>query len=318
MEKLSKIRGCMFGLAIGDAVGYPVEFLPVQNIKRKSVLSIGNGRRKMLYSDDTQMSLATSKGMINAFKENADLSLLPYNTVHIYKEYYKWFLTQSDPGQSRAPGYSCMSALGSGLMGTPQLPINDSKGCGGVMRTAPIGLVFDRSTAFDLGVRAAAITHGHKTGYLTAGFLSELISRTLAGENLTNALNSVISKLKSYEGHEETLQAINFALYLADTGKSTPSYDLKCIYQIGEGWVAEEALAISIYCALKHQDNFEEAIASAVCHSGDSDSTGSITGAIVGTILGFDAIPKRWVLGIENGLGLEEISRELYAISKEV
>ena len=316
MEKLSKIRGCMFGLAIGDAVGYPVEFLPVQNIKRKSVLSIGNGIRKMLYSDDTQMSLATAKGMINAFKEDADLSLLPYNnTVYIYKEYYKWFLTQSDPGQSRAPGHSCMSALGSGLMGTPQLPINDSKGCGGVMRTAPIGLAFRGNRAFDLGVRAAAITHGHKTGYLTAGFLSELISRLLAGDSIDKALAGVTKRLRACEGSSSTLEYTTLAIDLAKSGTCT---DLQNIQVLGSGWVAEEALAISIYCALRHQDNFENAIAASVCHSGDSDSTGSITGAIVGTILGFDAIPKRWVLGIENGVGLEEISRELHAISKEV
>lgn len=57
----------------------------------------------------------------------------------------------------RAPGNTCISALESGAMGTIEEPINDSKGCGGVMRAAPVGMLYDYEEAFDTGCRCAAI-----------------------------------------------------------------------------------------------------------------------------------------------------------------
>ncbi len=63
---------------------------------------------------------------------------------------------------------------------------------------------------------------------------------------------------------------------------------------MGEGWVAEEALAISIYCALVAKD-FEQGIIHAVNHDGDSGSTGAIVGNLLGTMHGVSAIPAKWV-----------------------
>lgn len=63
------------------------------------------------------------------------------------------------------------------------------------------------------------------------------------------------------------------------------------IAQLGVGWVGEEALAISVYCALKYQDDFKEAVIAAVNRNGDSDSTGAITGNILGAYLGLSRIP---------------------------
>ncbi len=63
-------------------------------------------------------------------------------------------------------------------------------------------------------------------------------------------------------------------------------------WKLGGGWVAEEAAAIAIYCTLKYFDNFEEAMIAAVNHSGDSDSTGAVTGNILGAAIGYEAIPQ--------------------------
>ena len=68
---------------------------------------------------------------------------------------------------------------------------------------------------------------------------------------------------------------------------------------LGEGWVAEETLAIAIYCSLKYCDDFEKAIIASVNHSGDSDSTGAVTGNIMGAYLGLKNIPKKMVDVIE-------------------
>ena len=68
--------------------------------------------------------------------------------------------------------------------------------------------------------------------------------------------------------------------------------DLAAIHKLGEGWVGEEAIAIAVYCAIRHEDDFEAAICAAVNHGGDSDSTGAICGNIMGAKLGYDAIPE--------------------------
>ena len=75
--------------------------------------------------------------------------------------------------------------------------------------------------------------------------------------------------------------------------------DLENIHRIGEGWVAEETLGIAIYCALRHQDDFSAGVIAAVNHNGDSDSTGAVTGNILGALLGFDAIEDKWKTNLE-------------------
>ena len=88
---------------------------------------------------------------------------------------------------------------------------------------------------------------------------------------------------------------IDLAIQLSDNDES----DLNNIIQIGEGWVAEETLGVAIYCSLRHKDDFSAAIISAVNHSGDSDSTGAVTGNILGAFLGFDAIEEKWKKDLE-------------------
>ena len=87
--------------------------------------------------------------------------------------------------------------------------------------------------------------------------------------------------------------------------------DIDAIRKIGEGWVAEETLAIAIYSTLKHFDSFEDAIVASVNHSGDSDSTGAVTGNIMGALLGFSAIPDHYRKDLELIETLEDIAERI-------
>lgn len=88
--------------------------------------------------------------------------------------------------------------------------------------------------------------------------------------------------------------------------------DLDAIHKLGEGWVAEETLAIAVYCALKYENNFEKAIVTSVNHNGDSDSTGAVTGNIIGAYLGMDAIPQKFLDNLEISNVISEIAEDLY------
>jgi ADP-ribosylglycohydrolase len=311
--------GCLMGGAVGDALGAPIEFQRLSSILQ----TFGpEGLRKYVeyedgtgsITDDTQMMLFTAEGLLRA-RHRLALRGTWEGYDHIcYTAYQRWLYTQGETclksstsapkrdgwlvnlpqlHQRRAPGNTCLSALISGRPGTIDNPINNSKGCGGVMRIAPVGLLLhsDATLAFRTGAELAAMTHGHPSGYLSSGVLAAIICRLNQGAGLMDAIEDSIHLLRSYKSHEETLGAITAAIGLS--GKGNPSFE--SVETLGGGWVGEEALAIALYCALSHPNDFERAIILAINHSGDTDSTGAIAGNIVGMMLGEQAIPERWI-----------------------
>jgi ADP-ribosylglycohydrolase len=307
----------MLGGAVGDALGAPVEFMSAAEIRgrfgdagiRDFVPAYG---KVGAVTDDTQMTLFTAEGLIRASNRYYDRGICNVPAV-LGRAYLRWLQTQGEHVEARrfeiggggdgwlvslrelnarrAPGTTCLSALGryprDGLHAR-----NLSKGCGGVMRVAPIGLV--AAKPFELAVEAARITHGHPSGYLAAGYLAQLIAGLTRGQPLPSALDAADSKLREHRAGGEVAAAVGRARELAASRQ--PSSD--DVAALGEGWVAEEALAIAIYCALASATS-EEGVVLAVNHSGDSDSTGSITGNILGALHGTDAIPERWLSQLE-------------------
>lgn len=295
-------RGCLLGGAVGDALGWPVEFLLDIEIKEKygakgiTDLVIGE-KGKAEITDDTQMTLFTAEGLCAALNGEKNLDIISY----VYDAYLAWLYTQGETDQGkylfkhwlldkeefykkRAPGLTCIESLKSGIEGTMQKPINHSKGCGGIMRVAPVGLMFKGRKAFEIACECAAITHGHQSGYISAGIFACIISEIIFGNDIETSVNIALDIAKEYEGNEECIAAIKKAIELVGSTINTK----EAINQIGEGWVGEEAIAIAIYCSLKYKNDFGKAVIAAVNHDGDSDSTGAITGNILGAFLGIE------------------------------
>ena len=88
--------------------------------------------------------------------------------------------------------------------------------------------------------------------------------------------------------------------------------DEEAIRMLGEGWVAEETLAIAVYCALKYKHNFDRALIAAVNHDGDSDSTGAVTGNLLGASLGLSGIPLKYQYALELREIILELADDLY------
>lgn len=317
---------------MGDALGAPVEFMSLSEIRKKygpTVVSdlITAPESKALITDDTQMTMFTAEGLLRAMSRYNERGLChPPSVVH--HAYLRWLHTQGekeavgevnnerDDGWLigvkalhawRAPGNTCLSALKTGRMGTVEEPINKSKGCGGVMRVAPVGLFVMKEVVFDLACDIAAITHGHPSGFLAAGAFALIIHDIVAGLSLEESIKDAIETLKTKKGHEECLDAIRLALEAVEHSEPCP----ETIEKIGAGWVAEEALAISTYCAMVADGDFRKGVSLAVNHSGDSDSTGAMTGNILGALLGKQAIPTEWLEKLELGGEIEELARDL-------
>ncbi len=318
-----KIKGCIVGGAIGDALGYPIEFANnIQEREHTRFDYIG------LFSDDTQMTLFTAEGLIYQKKHN-----ISYDEA-IYQAYLDWYDTQREThlgknickiksyhqlNHRRAPGNTCLSALSSGSMGTIEQPLNNSKGCGGVMRVAPVGIVCDDITeAGKIGATAGAITHGHPLGIIPCYVFSAMISILIhSDKNIEEALDLA---MQNYIDHFDVFdkEYQKSFVSLINKAKELSKHDYKdtlAIPLIGGGWVGDEALAIAIYACLKY-DNFEDAIICAANHDGDSDSTGAIAGNIMGAYLGYDKIPDYYKDNIEAKNILLEMSDALVNIAR--
>jgi ADP-ribosylglycohydrolase len=209
---------------------------------------------------------------------------------------------------ARAPGNTCISALRRATrFGKPAE--NDSKGCGTVMRTAPVGLLMPPDRAFDLGMELSRLTHGHSTATLSAGFLSALIAELIEARPLADAITAARQRLRIRPDSDEILQSIEKARMLVEQEPGIPAD----IERLGGGWVAEEAVSIALYSVLSTR-SFQDAVLRAVNHSGDSDSTGAIAGNIAGLIYGADAIPSRWLKCLELREEITAVADDLLAL----
>ena len=320
----SKIRACLLGGAAGDALGYTVEFWDIDRIRRKygpdGIAAYEPVEGFAIFSDDTQMTLFTAEGLILGYWHGVKTGRLEPE-LYIYPAYISWLRTQgykvTSPwdkvsnlmGQKRlfrcrAPGNTCLSALCSGKMGTIEKPLNNSKGCGGVMRVAPVGFLpfMSASSASVVAARAAAITHGHPMGYIPAAMLADMIERLLYG-NYTSLYDVVVDSrtaiCQTFSRSTMELSAFRLLIEKAISLSKTATDDVEAIHSLGGGWVGDEALAIATYCALKYEHDFDRCMRAAVNHSGDADSTGAIAGNILGAHLGMDAIGEKYLKELE-------------------
>jgi ADP-ribosylglycohydrolase len=330
---VSYFRGCLLGGAVGDALGAPVEFMSLEEIRDRFGPSGVTGLEDGTWpagsiTDDTQLTLFTAEGLLRAQVRGALKGIVHPPTV-VDHAYARWLHTQgersprwgkhNDDGYDgwlvglpelnnrRAPGRTCLSALAGERAGTVEQPVNDSKGCGGVMRIAPVGLLAPRDRAFELGVEVAVLTHGHPSGHLAAGFMASVIAAVRDGDKLDSALFAATLELWDHEGRVETSVAVNAARRLADWGD--PSAER--VEWLGDGWVAEEALSIGLYAVLATR-SYRDAVVLAANHSGDSDSTAAIAGSLAGMIYGEEAIPPEWLETLELHDEIGQVAEDLY------
>ena len=348
------IRGCLMAGAAGDALGYEVEFM-----SRRSILSrFGeNGitkfaldcNGKALISDDTQMTLFTANGMLMGLTRGYMRGIGGRPEKYVDIAYLDWYYTQTgkkremliddwhptwlrdlpEMAHLRAPGNTCLSACESLFRGEKLQ--NNSKGCGGIMRVAPMALLdagyasrnensYSIEELAEAGGEIAEVTHKHPLGFLPASLLTVLLYKVIpmTAKQVQEEIDSVVADTVNildriykgkYDADKRYLKELTMkAVQLAHSDIS----DADAIRQLGEGWVAEETWAIALYCAIRHIDSVEDAIIASVNHDGDSDSTGSVCGNIMGAIYGYEHIKERNIFcpegkKFENVLELSEI-----------
>ncbi|WP_406282429.1 ADP-ribosylglycohydrolase family protein [Nocardia sp. NBC_00881] len=333
MTVFDRVRGSLLGGAVGDALGWPIEFLQLTQIRQRYgaegvtgfLPQYVEGAAQQI-TDDTQMTLFTAEGLLRA-APGAD----PVPALR--RAYLRWLQTQRQEAPTaepdgwlaslpflyaaRAPGNACMSGLSQQARGFLEPgPFGEngqvnpgSKGCGTVMRSAPFGLAgAGPDHAFTTAARAAQLTHGHPTGYVAAGAFAALVDRVVSGIELPIAVQQTLTQLTAFPAGAETVAALTRAVELSEHPAGAEQVE-----QVGAGWIAEECLAIAVYCALQaaRTGDVQAALLLSVNHSGDSDSTGAVAGNLLGAIHGVSGLPKDWVSAVEGRDVLVQVADDL-------
>ncbi len=331
---LERYQGCLLAGAVGDALGAPLEFLSIEEIAERfpptrsdpfgplgvRTYHVVSGQPGAI-TDDTQMTLFTAEGLLRVHNRQLRNQLGQVQRA-VHRAYLRWLETQrqheppprpdgwlaslSELYQRREPSNSCLAALRMGIMGSKAAPINNSKDAAGIVRIAPVALA-PRWDPWDLGCDVAAVTHTHPLGYLTAGAFALMLSRLLKGDTLTSSADVVLARLRRETGAKPLVILLERAMYLAEIGDPSPEQ----LATLGAGWSADEALAMGVYCAAS-VDSLEDGVALAVLHSGNSASTGSIAGSLLGAQFGVADIPEQLLQALEFADLIRDVADDLY------
>lgn len=342
-----RCRGCLMAGAVGDALGYPVEFYDYRRIigiygNRGITQFALSPEGKALVSDDTQMTLFTANGILMGITRGCMHGVGGYPPDYVGGAYVDWYYTQTgrkaplsdefhytwlrdlpELRHRRAPGNTCLSACES-LLQNKKVK-NNSRGCGGIMRVAPMGLLdagyllrskgkYDPENVAKESAEIGGVTHRHPLGYLSAGLLGVLVYELSIRElpeilrGFPEIVKSCIDSLgKAFPENRKYMEQLadltRKALRLAEEKENR---DVESIRLLGQGWTGEEAWAIAVYCVARHIDAPLDVLISAVNHDGDSDSTGSIAGNIIGAAYGYKALQRALASLCPPEKGLEE------------
>jgi ADP-ribosylglycohydrolase len=299
-------RGLLWGLALGDALGWPVEFLDLAAIRaRYGPAGIQAPPDPAIYTDDTQMTIALAEGLLEAGAGDLEARM-----AAVSRRFIAW---SHDPGTPlTAPGNTCLRGVAALERGAPwrTAGVAGSKGCGACMRVAPVGFLYQGEPA---GLRTVAqaqgwLTHRHPASDAACIAAAYLVKLVLDGAPPA----AWPARVAAFAGgvsaeFDAALGRVSEALAWDD--------DQRALAHIGPerggGWIAEEAVALALYCALRHPDDFPAAVRLGANIAGDSDSVAGIAGGLVGARLGPAGLPADWLARLQNRAGLQALADRL-------
>lgn len=301
---VEQIQSVLFGLALGDALGYPVEFMDRDAIRQQyGNMGIQAPPNPALYSDDTQMTVALAEGVLDAGSD------APLNNVMdaVGQRFVQWMYS---PENNRAPGLTCINGLKryERGFGWREAGIEASKGCGSAMRVAVLGYLYqsDEKRLYDISYASSLITHRHPTAVAASVAAAYLVKLALDGTPVPEYMQKVYTFTTGISD-EMDLAILRVGHVLGWVNED------QALDHIGQGWIGEEAVALALYCVLRYPDDYVACIRRAANTPGDSDSIACIAGGIMGARLGLEAIPADWRDRCENSEMLIDLAHRLAA-----
>jgi ADP-ribosyl-[dinitrogen reductase] hydrolase len=287
MTVLDKAQGCFIGLAIGDALGAPVEFSapgtfkPVTGYRSGGVFNLEAGQ----YTDDSSMALCLADSLLSCGKQDLTDQM---------ERYVRWYLKgeNSSTGVCFDIGDGTRRALDRFILRRdPLAGAKDAEGNGSIMRLAPVALRFwfDRNYAKMRGEASAQTTHGSEVAIDCTGYMAKILSIMIQGGGKREVLNAS-------DGHHERLTEMLGGDWV--NRKVT-----------GNGHVLD-TLEAALW-AFHTTDSFQDCVLRAVNLGDDADTVGAVAGQIAGAFYGLSGIPKRWVSGLQDSDRFLDLAHKL-------
>jgi poly(ADP-ribose) glycohydrolase ARH3 len=295
----SRFRGCLLGLAVGDAIGAPFEGSWFSSIDQVRVSA--GGSSLLRYTDDTHMAIGIAESLIDYRGFDGP------GMAEIFVKNY-----EQEPWRGYGPGppriFNKIRAGSPWDRAAEDIYPGGSYGNGSAMRVAPLALFFyrDRDKLISTTRLQSRITHTHPLG-IEGAILQALAVALAAGDGPTLSARDILDQLKTYTTEEVYLQKLTETEALLNTANVK-----EIARRLGNGIEAFNSVPTAICCALRHPDSFEEAVLEAVSLGGDADTIACMAGAISGARLGIESIPEEWIAKLENSEYLQKLALDLW------
>lgn len=334
---LDKVRGCMLGGAVGDALGYPVRKLSYIEIcdryGAEGIKEYELTDGKAVISDNTQLALFTANGLLIGKTRQSMRGVGGPDAESVRQAYSDWIKTQksNNTNESHVTWLYNIEKMHNERLTTESVknaleheddsknrPTSEMKDFGGIVRIAPVGLYFKEEdmSLEDIDKIAAditAITHDYDSAYIAAAAMTHIVNRlTYTEMSVKEAVNDSINTIKKLYGYKPRIDRVVDAMLHAMELAESDMHSQEAISELGTGIKSYEALAIAIYCSVKYNEDFEKAVQTAVNHDGESAATGLLTGNILGAYLGARAIPESFLENLELRHVIQIVAEDLY------
>ncbi|MFX0196222.1 MAG: ADP-ribosylglycohydrolase family protein [Candidatus Hodarchaeota archaeon] len=295
---LDRIKGVIYGLAIGDALGYQTQFMALSKIKSKyGSKGIKDLPEPAPFSSNTRMTIAITEGLVEA--GGGDVETL---MEHIKSHLITWL---HSPENNDALGRISVLGVRNLERGIhwSESGIARSKGCGSAVRSAPIGCFYQRDSEKlrEMAHAAGICTHGHPSADAACIGTAYLVKLILDGEQPEDLIDKLIGFTAGISSEfDESISKIKNCLTWSD--------EEKALSYLGQGLVGQEAVAIALFCFLRHLDEYEATVLRGANTNGNSATIACIAGALSGALVGINGIPTNWVAKIEKNAYLDNLA----------
>lgn len=341
VRKQDQIYGCLLGAAAGDALGFCVEELTLEDIHEKygpdgfQGYDTVNGFATI--SSHTQLTMFTANGLLFGATRGATRGVMAPYVQYLEAAYRDWSKTQHYGGwknwekcycwlcsleplySRRNPEPAVIYALDRPHAGTIDESVNRSQGPNATARCIPIGLFFDPTETPPaeiclLGAESAALTHGDPLGFLPAAYLTDLLNRIVYRK--PESFRSVLKRTRAamtrcFGGRFAQVRLLDHKLDWAETIAETSTPPAEVLSQ-QRPTDAATILACACYICLKYPGDYDRGIVAAVNHSGLSSALGAVVGALLGAQVGVEGIPEFYLEPLEFRDTITELASDLF------
>ncbi len=315
MITADNVKSALLGLAVGDALGVPVEFCSRDELKRNPVTGMRNygswQQPAGTWSDDTSLTIAAMESIARLKK---------FDTNDIMKNFVRWL--KEDEFTANDETFDCGNTTGAAIhnfiYGDPPsacgLADEHSNGNGSLMRIFPaVFFAYKKAATIDDALNIvhelSALTHAHEISQMGCGIYYFIAAQILDGnKNLTDAVNSGLHNAKDfYAAREKFTDAMKvYARLFSDNFAALPEDEIKSY-----GYVVP-TLEAALWCLL-NTDSYKSAVLTAVNLGKDTDTVGAIAGGMAGLYYGVKQIPADWLDVLKKRQYLENIAENFFA-----